>query len=470
MLRALVRAGPSFGALLLAHEASGRLASHPRVDGPDVAHVEVTGPSYPKGKILDWSGLSRAAVREGLYTLRAWVPAGGLIDAVEVPTCAVRKRILLDGQAIAAVDRAPAIVHLLGKGGHEVAVEVKVSTYERRIACGAPMRVGQLVASREGWASFRYPSGERESGGGQAAMFVPPGHDCEKASVALVGLHPWNGDIWTYAAYEELAREATRRDVVLVLPPGLGNSLYVAKAEREVMRALDAAGNEVAINPIAVGLWGASMGGAGATTIGFHRPDRFSTVISFFGDSQYDMSSYVRRILKDEAGAKQVNALDVVENARNLPVWLIHGAADSVSSVKQSEVLHVALRQRGFDVAFDRLAGRGHEGALVAEHLGLLVERVAKARVPTVTRVTYRSFRADDEAVYDLHWQRSKRASEVFVDVARQGDALIVKRADGLTRLALAPGAFGAQAGQSLTVTRDPGVKAEASWQLGRAP
>ncbi len=452
----------SLSILLLPHEASARVAPHPRVDGAALAQVTVTGPSYPKGKLIDWSTLSTTVVKEGLYTLRAWVPAGGLIDAAEIPACAVRKRILLDGKQVASPERAPAIVQLGGRGGHDLAVEVNVSSYENRIACGDSIRVGATVGSREGWTSFRYASDDRKAGGGQAAIFVPRGHDLTKPSVALVGLHPWNGDMWTYAAYEELASEANARNVVLILPPGLGNSLYVAKAEREVMKALEAATDEVALDQAAIGLWGASMGGAGATTIGFHHPDLFSMVVSYFGDSKYSMSSYVSNILKDDDGAKAVNALDVVENARNLPVWLIHGTTDKVSSIKQSEILAAALKQQGFDFVFDKEPNRGHEGSLVAQYLRRVVERAAKSRVPTVKRVTYRSFRNDDTSAYGVHFQRAKGATEVFVDVVRNGDSVVIKRADGVAKVSFDPDAFGAKT--KLKVVRESGVKAEATW------
>ena len=69
------------------------------------------------------------------------------------------------------------------------------------------------------------------------------------------------------------------------------------------MRAISALRSRVAINPARVSIAGASMGGAGATTIGFHRPDRFASITSFFGDSRYDLATYVRPILHDAAGA-----------------------------------------------------------------------------------------------------------------------------------------------------------------------
>src|SRR6202142_3858081 len=105
------------------------------------------------------------------------------------------------------------------------------------------------------------------------------------------------------------------------------------------MVALDQLGRGLAVHPRAVSIAGASMGGAGATTIGFHRPDRFASITSFFGDSKYDLATYVRPILRDEAGAHAVNAADVADNARNVPVWLVHGEDDRVSPIAQSEIL-----------------------------------------------------------------------------------------------------------------------------------
>ncbi len=222
-------------------------------------------------------------------------------------------------------------------------------------------------------------------------VFVPPGHDSTRPGALLVGVHPWNGGIWTYAAYASLLQRAAARDVVLLMPSGLGNSLYTAAAEDEVLRAIDVLAERVAVDPRRVSIWGASMGGAGATTIGLHHPDLFAGVTSFFGDSKYDLATYVRPLLVDERGAHLVNALDVADNARNVPVWLVHGEEDRTSPIRQSEMLADALTQRGFAVRFDRVPGVGHSGALVARFAADVVDRAATTRVPDVTRVSYRS-------------------------------------------------------------------------------
>jgi pimeloyl-ACP methyl ester carboxylesterase len=251
--------------------------------------------------------------------------------------------------------------------------------------------------------------------------------------------------MWTYAAYAQLFREARSRDVVLLMPSGLGNSLYTADAEDEVLRAIDALSQGIAVDPRAVSLWGASMGGAGATTIGFHHPDRFASVASFFGDSRYDLRTYVRAILTDEDAAHRVNALDVVENARYLPVFLAHGEEDRTSPIRQSEELARAMRERGMTVRFERVAGLGHSGALVARFLSDVVDTAAIARVPaSPARVTYRSTRPSDTGAYGVTLVRAQPRGDAFVDIERSADAFHVRRAEGVRAIRLARGALGA--------------------------
>jgi dienelactone hydrolase len=280
----------------------------------------------------------------------------------------------------------------------------------------------------------------------------------------LLGAHPWNGSIWTYAAYAELLAEAAAKDVVLLMPSGLGNSLYTAAAEDEVLAALGALSDRIAVDPRRVSIWGASMGGAGATTIGFHHPDRFATITSFFGDSKYDLATYVHAILHDEAAAHLVNALDVADNVRHVPVWLIHGTKDKVSAPVQSLRLRDALRDLGFHVRFDEDPDAGHEGPLVARHLVELVDLAAKTRVPDApARVTYRSVRPEDTEAYGVRFERAAKG-DAYVDVEREKDSVHVRRADGVSRVFLARGALGFAPTETPPIARGPGVTAPVQW------
>jgi pimeloyl-ACP methyl ester carboxylesterase len=416
------------------------LAPHVDVRGTDVQVVDVR-PAGGTWRSLSWSNLDHDVVAPGRCDLRFHVVAPAA-ETIEIPPCAGRSVVRLDGREISAPDGP--VVTTVSAGPHEVIVGLQVSAYERRVACGEPPRIGDPIVGREGLSTLRFASPHASQGGGKAVVYIPRGHDLNRPGPLLVGTHPWSGSMWTYAAYDELLQEAQRRDVMLLMPQGLGDSLYTAEAEDEVLRAIDALSAALAVDSQAVSIWGASMGGAGATTISFHHPDRFATATSFFGDSRYDRATYAGRILRSDAAAHAVNALDVVDNARHLPVWLIHGQDDRTSKIEQSEILADAMQRRGFVVRFDRVAGAGHEGALVARFLRDVVDAAATARVPQqVTRVTYRSVRPSDLGAYGVAIERSPGNGDAFVDIEKIGDVVHVHRADGVRSIRVARETFG---------------------------
>jgi enterochelin esterase-like enzyme len=431
------------GALVCASAAAG-LSPHPDVAGADVTAVEVRR-GAAAWEAADWDDLDATRRDPGRYEVRFRVDAGPDGRAVRVPVCAGRGLLTLDGRAGGA--RPGPVVMPVGPGAHDVVIGVEVSAYESRIACGERPRVGVPVDSVEGLGSLVFSSPHATKGGGSSVVFVPPGHDARKPATLLVGLHPWNGSIWTYAAYAQLLREARARDLVLLMPSGLGNSLYTADAEDEVLRAVDALASSIDIDPQAVSIWGASMGGAGATTIGFHHPDRFASVASFFGDAKYDLRTYVRALLPDETAAHRVNALDVVDNARHLQVLLVHGEDDRTSPVEQSDILARALRDRGFTVRFERVAAFGHSGALVARFLSDVAAMAATTRAPrSPLRVTFRSTSPSDTGAYGVRIVRASPRGDAFVDVERDGAEVHVRRAEGARAIELKAGALGTPA------------------------
>jgi pimeloyl-ACP methyl ester carboxylesterase len=425
--------------------ASGAmLAPHPEVTGPDIALSDVRrqgGAWAPTA----WADLTRTTFEPGRYELRVRAASDERGDAIQIPQCAGRGAVRVDSRVVSN-GPGPVVVPVT-PGPHEVVLEIDVSRYERRIACGEAVRVGPVQPATDGLGTLRFDSPHAARGGGQAVVYVPPGFDLHATGQVLVGLHPWNGSIWTYAAYEELLREARARGVVLLMPSGLGNSLYTADAEDEVLLAIDALasvagepGSFDAARAWNVSIWGASMGGAGATTIAFHHPDLFAAVTSFFGDSKYDLSTYVRSILVTERRAHEVNALDVVDNARNLPVWLIHGEADVTSPIRQSQMLADAMRERGYTVRFDRIADIGHSGALVARFLAEVVDAAARARTERhPARITYRSVRRY-ACVYGIYIERQDPLHDAFIDLEQQGNSVHWLRGpEGVSDLRFAP-------------------------------
>jgi pimeloyl-ACP methyl ester carboxylesterase len=417
------------------------LAPHWHVGGADVENVEMRA-LRGAWRTIAWDEFEHAQLDPGPYEVRLRVESPNGDAALELPWCAGRARVALDGHDVRTT--AGPVVLPLGAGAHEVVLALVVSAYEGRIACGDRPRLGTAALTHDGLDVLEFPSPNASKGGGRAVVYVPPAHDGSRAAPLLVGVPPWNGSLWTYAAYAPLLREARARDVLLLMPSSLGNSLYTAAAEDETMRAIDALSAVLSVDPRGVSIWGASMGGAGATTIAFHRPDRFATVTSFFGDSKYDLATYARAILPSEAAAHFVNALDVVDNARHPPLHLVHGEDDRTSPIRQSEILARAMRDRGFSVRFDRVPGAGHSGALVARFLPDVVATAAMTRAEaSPSRVTYRSVRAEDTGAYGVRLLRSSTHGDAFVDVERAADAVHVRRAEAVREIVLARGALG---------------------------
>ncbi len=438
------------GILLLSSDSFAQLPLHDAVVGADVARV---GLGEEGDASVEWRSLSTRPSDMPATQLHFVVPPGA--RAVEIPVCANLLAVTVDGARVDLAAR-PLIVDLPGDRAHSVGLRVRTKGYERRVACSYPPRFGERTKTTDGLGVLAFASTHEREGGGRAVVYIPKGHDLAKPSPLLVGLHPWSGGIWTYAAYVELLREADARDVVLLMPSGLGNSLYTEPAEEEVLTAIDRLERIVAIDALRVSLWGASMGGAGATTIGFHHPDRFATITSFFGDSKYDLRTYVRAILRDERAAHRVNALDIVDNARNVPVWLVHGEDDRVSPIAQSEALAQALRQRGFSIRFDRVPGAGHEGSLVAKFAARVVDGAAEARAAEAPRrISFVSARAGDTHVYGLRLTRTSPSGDAAIDLEREGDAVHVRRARGVRAIALPRGAFGAPPSRALDIVVD---------------
>ena len=438
------------------------LLAHDTVEGSAIDVMDLVAPGG-KTESVAFTELGKARA-PATYTLRM-TTAG---EEVRIPHCNGRGAVTVDGTLRDKGSKGPLIVHLGSDGLHDVRFDVAVSAYEKRIACGERVRVGALTRSLEGLTLLRFSSPHAHHGtaapaAGEAAVFVPRGHDAKKAGALLVGVHPWNGGPWTYAAYRELLEEAQAKDVVLLMPSGLGNSLYVEGAEDEVMRAVDALTAEVAVDPQRVSLWGASMGGQGATTIGWHRPDRFAFVTSYFGDAKFDRATYVRNLLPTEDSAHRINPLDVVDNARHVPTWLIHGEDDHTSPIVQSVMLFDALKKREFKVDFDRVPAMGHEGPLVVRFIRRVVDRAADAQAPRFpAHVTFRSVRSIDSEAYGVRIVRAGE-KDAYVDIEKRDDGVhVLRRTEGVVEIVLRPGALGAREGER--VITEPGVSVNVRW------
>jgi S-formylglutathione hydrolase FrmB len=413
---------------------------HATVAGRDIEMVHV---EHAEGGAMTepFVALSGEPRKPGKYTLSFKVDAGAA--AVEVPPCAGREDVRVDGRA-SRPEKGAFIADVDPKAAHTVEVDIKVSGYEKRIRCAYSPISGARATSTVGLVRVSFTSPNARAGGGRAVLYIPRRYAAGTPMPLLVGVHPWNGDEWTYANYTELLDQAEKRGVILLMPNGLGNSLYVARAESEVMLALDETTKALSVDTSRVSIWGASMGGQGATTIGWHHPDRFASVTSFFGDARFDTATYVKNILPTEEAAHAVNPLDVAENARHQKVLLVHGEDDHTSLIHESELLDQGLEKLGYDVTFVRHPRMGHEAPMIILHVKDFVALAAETSIPRApARVTFRSVRAEDTSAYGITIERA-HAGDAFIDMARGDDGSVrVSSSTNVKAVSIAEGAFG---------------------------
>ncbi len=264
------------------------------------------------------------------------------------------------------------------------------------------------------------------------AVYIPRGASGSKQRLPLVvALVGWDGTIDSFT-HSSLMVEAERRGWFVLVPDRRGNTLYTGPAEEGVLEAIDLISADLPIDPDRVYLTGVSMGGAGALQIGYHFPDRFAALASFYGDSRYSLQGYVRGILHDQATADRYSVLLFPENARNLPVLLVHALDDRVSAFEQSQLLSEADGKSGFS-HHKLIAPKtgGHSLQVVEDNVRDMMDLFAASRRPSAPeRVTFRTNASRYTRAYWVTVQLGSEGTfgEVDVSFERQKLRLVVHK------------------------------------------
>jgi len=224
-------------------------------------------------------------------------------------------------------------------------------------------------------------------------LFVPRGYDGRKAAPLIVALHGMNGDIYSFI-YSNLLDHAEKEGYVVIFPYARGNSLYIRKAENDVIDAVDAVSGLLKIDDRRVSILGFSMGGTGALTTAYHQPHRFSAVVSIMGDSLYSARLgrlyryYYRRFFRSRAEEKRYSILYFAANALNLPVFMFQGKADRVSPAAQIRLLQKKEKRLSrrygihFNSRFELVPGYDHEEELMHVKMGEIFDFLRDKRRP----------------------------------------------------------------------------------------
>ncbi len=316
-------------------------------------------------------------------------------------------------------------------GTNQAAIEVSVSTYRNAPPWDRRVRVGPTRARRTGLLEGKRPDGR------PFVLYVPAAASSGEKLPLVVALHPWGVGLWAYVG-ARIYGLAEERGFFVLTPDGLGNSLYNREAEAEVLGAIDHVLATQPIDPDRVSLIGASMGGAGATTIGYRHPHRFASVASFFGDCEYAMGGYTGRALPTPELRRAASPCSLAQNARHLPTLLVHGLRDRVSSPRETTRLDRRLGQLEFPHAMVLRENDGHTLALFDRETPRAVDlALTSRRAVRPDRVRFsspdggarRAWWIDVVAARDGEW------AEIDVEAKPADGTIVIHRAENVRRL-----------------------------------
>jgi poly(3-hydroxybutyrate) depolymerase len=306
-------------------------------------------------------------------------------------------------------------------GKNVVTIQLEYSKFMDGIFWYGPPSVGKPTERQRGLLLRRYTS-KVDGKPHELSLFVPRCADLSKPMPLILALPGWSGNIWSYSG-SELLRDADRRGYLVLTPETFGNILYTGASEDGVMEALDLVTKDIGIDPDRVYITGLSMGGAGALQMAYHYPDRFAAVAAFYGDSSYKLTGYIGRILVSQAQADRYSVINFPENARNLPVLLVHAKDDKTSPFRQSSQL--AKADAKLKLPNHRLIAPkrgGHTLDTVDQHTAEAMSFFdLHRREPVPARVTFRTNSSRYSQAYWATWKLG--AENVFSGIDAEWDS-----------------------------------------------
>jgi pimeloyl-ACP methyl ester carboxylesterase len=280
----------------------------------------------------------------------------------------------------------------LREGENQVTIDIEFSDWHGGPKSRGTPRLGPATKRTHGLFFLKHRS-QADNTEQPYALYLPPTQkDGDKAPLLIV-LHGYSGDETSYL-YTAVFDYADRDKTVLAVTHGRGRSRYARKGEDDIRECLDDVKTRTAIDPARVSITGASMGGAGALSAGFHYPHLFAASINFMGDSLYTVwKQYIRWHFKTMVEAERYSPLLYAENGIHQPHLWIHGTVDRVAPIKQARWMEEKARELSkklkikFPIAFDYAEGYDHEERLLHDRWEKVFAFIRDKRVAEPDRV-----------------------------------------------------------------------------------
>lgn len=150
-----------------------------------------------------------------------------------------------------------------------------------------------------------------------------------------------------------IRRHPDRWPAIVVFPQAPKDQLWMGAPAKVAMAALAQAEREFRTDPARTYLAGLSMGGNGTWRLASENPDRFAAIVPICA-----FAGSFRGLPPVAQGPDPYAAL--AAKVARVPIWIVHGDADSVVPVEESRKMAAALKAAGANVTYKELAGVNH--------------------------------------------------------------------------------------------------------------
>lgn len=198
------------------------------------------------------------------------------------------------------------------------------------------------------------------------AVWLPPGQGSGERLPVILFLHgagERGSDGWrqTQVGLGSAIRWNPERfnDTIVVFAQAPEEQRWLDDPARAAMLAMDRTLAEFRADPNRVYLTGMSMGGYGTWFLATEYPDRWAALAPVCGGILPPKQQTSVRQLPRTVGSANPYAT-AAEAVPRVPIWIFHGADDSVIPAEESRRMAEELRARGHDVRYTEYPGAGH--------------------------------------------------------------------------------------------------------------
>ncbi|HEX8237445.1 MAG TPA: prolyl oligopeptidase family serine peptidase [Abditibacteriaceae bacterium] len=253
-------------------------------------------------------------------------------------------------------------------------------------------------------------------------VFLPKGYSARQKYPLVVFLHGYDPNInkaepWIPAA--STWSLATQRNMIFAVPYGRRNSDFLQIGEDDTLRVLEEVQKRYSVDPNRTVLMGASMGGYGALAVGLHTPHLWAGLAPMA--ARTDIYEWLRLRRDDVLPWKRAlyesdDPRTLHENALHLPLFLQHGAQDTLVPVAHSRLFYNDLRVLRYPVRYREITDGDHYIYWRAASYQLALDWAGKLRrAPAPRRIVYNTQNLRNNRAY---WATIE-AFETYGEAAR---------------------------------------------------